>query len=90
MGVLTLALELEHGGIGCRLYEAEPAITAIWVGSKILPHAAKELGRLGLLEAVAVATDQAVLLNRFGQHTPSTTCGEGLPCGSQSCPGPAW
>ncbi|HET9093080.1 MAG TPA: flavin-dependent oxidoreductase [Acidimicrobiales bacterium] len=71
IGGLTLALELEHRGIGCRVYEAAPAITATGVGINILPHAAKELSRLGLLddlEAVAVATDQAVFFNRFGQH----------------------
>ena len=71
IGGLTLALELAHRGIGCRVYEAAPEITATGVGINILPHAAKELGRLGLLEAmeaVAVATDQAVFFNRFGQH----------------------
>jgi 2-polyprenyl-6-methoxyphenol hydroxylase-like FAD-dependent oxidoreductase len=71
IGGLTLALELEDRGIGCRVYEAAPAITATGVGINILPHAAKELSRLGLLdalEAVAVATDQAVFFNRFGQH----------------------
>ncbi|HET9092477.1 MAG TPA: flavin-dependent oxidoreductase [Acidimicrobiales bacterium] len=71
IGGLTLALELERRGIPCEVIEAAPTIAATGVGINLLPHASKQLERLGMLEeleAVAVATDQAVFFNRFGQH----------------------
>jgi 5-methylphenazine-1-carboxylate 1-monooxygenase len=71
IGGLTLALALHERGIDCRLAEAAPEIKAIGVGINILPHATRELARLGLeyaLAAVAVETREASFYNRFGQH----------------------
>ena len=71
IGGLTLALELHEAGIPCRILEAAPDIKAIGVGINILPHAQRELTRLGLepaLAALAVETKEAAFYNRFGQH----------------------
>jgi 2-polyprenyl-6-methoxyphenol hydroxylase-like FAD-dependent oxidoreductase len=70
VGGLTLALALHERGLACRVYEAAPAIKPIGVGINLLPHAARELALLGLeapLARVAVATQEAVFFNRFGQ-----------------------
>lgn len=78
IGGLTLALELEARGVACRVLEAAPSIGATGVGINLLPHASKELAALGVLpdlERVAVATDQAVFFNRFGQHVYSEPLG---------------
>jgi 2-polyprenyl-6-methoxyphenol hydroxylase-like FAD-dependent oxidoreductase len=71
IGGLTLALELHEAGIPCRIYEAAPELKAIGVGINILPHAQRELTRLGLEPAMAAAgveTKEAAFYNRFGQH----------------------
>jgi len=71
IGGLTLALELHEAGIPARIYEAAPDLKAVGVGINILPHAQRELSRLGLepaLAAVAVETKEASFYNRFGQH----------------------
>jgi 2-polyprenyl-6-methoxyphenol hydroxylase-like FAD-dependent oxidoreductase len=71
IGGLALALELHAAGIACRVYEAVPEIKAIGVGINLLPHAQRELTRLGLepaLAAIAVETKEAAFYNRFGQH----------------------
>jgi 2-polyprenyl-6-methoxyphenol hydroxylase-like FAD-dependent oxidoreductase len=70
IGGLTLALCLHHAGIGSRVYEQAPQIDALGVGINILPHATRELARLGLDDALAresVATREAAFFNRFGQ-----------------------
>ena len=70
VGGLTLALTLHAAGIPCRVYEQAPEIRPIGVGINILPHATRELSRLGLEEAlgkVAVATRESIFFNRFGQ-----------------------
>jgi len=70
IGGLTLALALHHEGIPVRVFEAAPEIKPIGVGINILPHATRELARLGLegeLARVAVATREALFFNRFGQ-----------------------
>jgi 2-polyprenyl-6-methoxyphenol hydroxylase-like FAD-dependent oxidoreductase len=70
IGGLTLALNLHHAGIGCRVYEQASEIRALGVGINILPHASRELARLGLeseLTRVSVLTREAVFFNRFGQ-----------------------
>lgn len=71
IGGLTLALELHAAGIECRVFEAVPELSAAGVGINLLPHATRELDRLGLLGdlgAVAVTTRESVYFNRFGQH----------------------
>lgn len=70
IGGLTLGLALHHEGISCRIYEAAPAIEPIGVGINVLPHATRELTRLGLepaLARVGVTTAEACFFNRFGQ-----------------------
>ena len=70
IGGLTLALSLHHAGIPCRVYESAPEIKAVGVGVNLLPHATKELARLGLEDAlrrVAVTTKENAFFNRFGQ-----------------------
>ena len=70
IGGLTLGLMLHRRGIPCRIYEAAPEIRPLGVGINILPHAAKELGELGLeadLTRLAVLTKEAAFFNRFGQ-----------------------
>ena len=70
IGGLTLALFLHRAGIDCRIYELAPQIRPLGVGINILPHAARELGALGLeadLARAAVLTRESVFFNRFGQ-----------------------
>ena len=70
IGGLTLALALHEAGIRCRVYEAVEEIRPLGVGVNILPHAVKELDRLGLLErlrAVAVETKESAFYNAHGQ-----------------------
>jgi 2-polyprenyl-6-methoxyphenol hydroxylase-like FAD-dependent oxidoreductase len=78
IGGLTLALELHAAGIPCRVFEAAPELRAIGVGINILPHAQKELTRLGLeptMAALAVETKEASFYNRFGQFIYSEPLG---------------
>jgi 2-polyprenyl-6-methoxyphenol hydroxylase-like FAD-dependent oxidoreductase len=70
IGGLTLALALHEAGIPCRIYEAVEEIRPLGVGVNILPHAVKELDRLGLLEnlrAVAVETKESAFYSAHGQ-----------------------
>jgi 5-methylphenazine-1-carboxylate 1-monooxygenase len=70
IGGLTLALELSHRGIACRVFESAPQINAVGVGVNLLPHAMRAYAELGLqpaLERVAVETAEAAFFNRFGQ-----------------------
>ena len=70
IGGLTLALCLHRAGISCRIYELATEVRPLGVGINILPHASKELARLGLeseLTRVSVLTREAVFYNRFGQ-----------------------
>ncbi|VTU19317.1 3-hydroxybenzoate 6-hydroxylase 1 [Variovorax sp. PBS-H4] len=70
IGGLTLALSLHQAGIACRIYEAVPELKPLGVGINLLPHAARELGELGLLpalDAVGVRTQEAVFFNSHGQ-----------------------
>jgi 2-polyprenyl-6-methoxyphenol hydroxylase-like FAD-dependent oxidoreductase len=70
IGGLALALMLHRRGIACRVYEAAPEIRPLGVGINVLPHAARELGELGLeaeLARAAVLTREAAFFNRFGQ-----------------------
>jgi 2-polyprenyl-6-methoxyphenol hydroxylase-like FAD-dependent oxidoreductase len=70
VGGLTLALTLHEAGIPCRVYEQAPEIRPIGVGINLLPHATRELFRLGLQEslaAAAITTAESIFFNRFGQ-----------------------
>lgn len=78
IGGLTLALTLHEAGVASRVYEAASEIRPAGVGINILPHAMRELCRLGLEDAlsrVAVATREAVFFNRFGQRIYSEPAG---------------
>jgi len=71
IGGLTLALELHAAGVECQVFEAVPELSAVGVGINLLPHATRELSRLGVgkeLASVAVAPRESVYFNRFGQH----------------------
>jgi len=70
IGGLTLALTLHEAGIASRVLEAASEIRPVGVGINILPHATRELSRLGLepaLARVAVSTRESAFFNRFGQ-----------------------
>ncbi len=78
IGGLTLALMLHQRGIGARVYESAPEIEPVGVGISLLPHASKELGLLGLedaLSTVAVTTTASRFFNRFGQLVYSEPVG---------------
>ncbi|WP_329013962.1 flavin-dependent oxidoreductase [Streptomyces sp. NBC_00690] len=78
IGGLTLALELHHRGIECVVLEAAPQLEPLGVGINLLPHATRNLSRLGLedaLAAVAVTTVESAFFNRFGQHIYSEPAG---------------
>ena len=47
---LGLALNLQQRGLQCRVYEAVPEVKELGVGITLLPHAMRELARLGLQE----------------------------------------
>jgi 2-polyprenyl-6-methoxyphenol hydroxylase-like FAD-dependent oxidoreductase len=78
IGGLTLALMLHEAGIAARVYEAAPDLKAIGVGVNLLPHASREMTRLGLEEAlarVAITTRESAFYNRYGQFIYSEPCG---------------
>ena len=71
IGGLTLALALHQRGIACRIYDTVADIKPLGVGINVLPHAMRELNRLGLQPAVldaGVETREMAFYNRFGQH----------------------
>ncbi|MET7995750.1 flavin-dependent oxidoreductase [Amycolatopsis sp. NPDC005232] len=71
IGGLTLALELHAAGVDCTVHEAVDELSAVGVGINLLPHATRELTRLGLadeLSAVAIETENSLYFNRFGQR----------------------
>ncbi|MEO7337584.1 MAG: flavin-dependent oxidoreductase [Caldimonas sp.] len=70
IGGLTLGLCLQRVGIAARVIEASAEIRPLGVGINVLPHASRELARLGLeaeLTRHAVLTREAAFFNRFGQ-----------------------
>jgi 2-polyprenyl-6-methoxyphenol hydroxylase-like FAD-dependent oxidoreductase len=67
---LSLALNLQARGIGCRVYERAPEIKPLGVGITLLPHAMRELSALGLgheLLAAGIENRESCFFNRFGQ-----------------------
>lgn len=78
IGGLALALCLHQAGISCRVYEAASEIKPLGVGINVLPHAVRELDRLGLLDQlakVAVATRESIFFNNHGQFVYSEPAG---------------
>jgi 5-methylphenazine-1-carboxylate 1-monooxygenase len=70
IGGLSLALSLHRQGLLCDVYETVAAVREIGVGITLLPHAMRELAKLGLqpqLEAAGIENLESVFLNRFGQ-----------------------
>ena len=70
VGGLALALSLHQAGISCRVFEAVPEILPLGVGVNLLPHAMRELGEFGLLEALAaraIETRELAFYSRHGQ-----------------------
>ncbi len=67
---LGLALNLQQRGFDCRVYEAVPEVKELGVGITLLPHAMRELARLGLqetLEPLGIENQESCFFNRFGQ-----------------------
>jgi 2-polyprenyl-6-methoxyphenol hydroxylase-like FAD-dependent oxidoreductase len=67
---LTTALELEARGIRARIYESVQELREVGVGISLLPHGARELDALGLLDEIrsrAVPYREACFFNSFGQ-----------------------
>ncbi|TGN94274.1 flavin-dependent oxidoreductase [Burkholderia sp. USMB20] len=50
IGGLTLALALHEKGVRCRVFEAVPQLKPLGVGLNLLPHAMRELDKLGLMD----------------------------------------
>jgi 2-polyprenyl-6-methoxyphenol hydroxylase-like FAD-dependent oxidoreductase len=68
---LTLALALHEAGYKPRVFEAVSQLAELGVGINVLPHAAKEYQRLGVLDALlaeGVALQRYMWFNRHGQE----------------------
>jgi 5-methylphenazine-1-carboxylate 1-monooxygenase len=71
IGGLTTALALHQAGIGAELFDQAQELRELGVGINMLPHAVKELARLGLLselDRVGIRTRELILMNRVGQE----------------------
>jgi 2-polyprenyl-6-methoxyphenol hydroxylase-like FAD-dependent oxidoreductase len=67
---LSLALNLQRRGIGCRVYERAPEIKELGVGITLLPHAMREFAALGVADALwaaGIEIRESCFFNRFGQ-----------------------
>jgi 5-methylphenazine-1-carboxylate 1-monooxygenase len=67
---LALALNLKQQGIDCEVFEAATEVKEIGVGITLLPHAMRELTRLGLGDAIereGILNEESRFFNRFGQ-----------------------
>lgn len=70
IGGLTTALFLNQAGIEVEVFERAGQIRELGVGINLLPHAARELAALGLLDeldAHAIRTRELIYCNRLGQ-----------------------
>ena len=70
IGGLALALGLQQRGVACEVYEAAPEMRELGVGITLLPHAMRELAKLGLqprLEPLGIENLESVFFNRWGQ-----------------------
>jgi len=71
IGGLTTALFCDRAGLSVQVYERAREIRAVGVGLNLLPHAVRELDKLGLLEILletGVETEQLVYHNCHGQR----------------------
>jgi 5-methylphenazine-1-carboxylate 1-monooxygenase len=70
IGGLALALSLHQIGVKCRVFESVREIRPLGVGINVLPHAARELVELGLLEQIdrtAVRTKELAYFSKHGK-----------------------
>ncbi len=71
VGGLTAALMLHARGIDCEIYEQSDSVRELGVGINTLPHAIRELAKIGLLgwlDAVAIRTHELLYTNMQGQE----------------------
>lgn len=71
IGGLTLALALHEAGLSARVFESVASLGELGVGINVLPHAAKEYERLGVLDALVAAgveLERYLWFNRHGQQ----------------------
>ena len=72
IGGMTLALSLHDAGLtDVDIYESAHTISELGVGINVLPHAARELTELGLLDglsAVGIPTGELVFYSKHGQR----------------------
>src|SRR5690242_8471689 len=71
IGGLALALSLHQVGIKCRVFESVEEIKPLGVGINVLPHAARELIELGLMEELdrtGVRTSELSYFSKHGKH----------------------
>jgi 2-polyprenyl-6-methoxyphenol hydroxylase-like FAD-dependent oxidoreductase len=72
IGGMTLALALLAAGLDdIDVYESAPSIKELGVGINVLPHGARELAELGLLDellAVGIPTAEVVMYTKRGQR----------------------
>ncbi len=71
IGGLTAALAAHQAGIGVQIIEAVPQVQRLGVGINLLPHSARILASLGVLDdllAAGVATRELVYFNKHGQR----------------------
>src|SRR5689334_18568939 len=78
---MSLALALHDAGVAdVDIYESSPSIAELGVGINILPHAARELTELGLLEElyrVAIPTGELAYYTKRGERIWSEPRGLG-------------
>ena len=67
IGGLTLALSLHQIGIPARVFESVPELRPLGVGINVLPHAVRELGLHGRLDADGVATEELAYFSKRGK-----------------------
>lgn len=65
IGGLVTALSLHAAGYECSIYESVSEIKALGVGINLLPHAARELDELGILERLIDVSVQPTTLRYF-------------------------
>jgi 2-polyprenyl-6-methoxyphenol hydroxylase-like FAD-dependent oxidoreductase len=71
IGGLVAALELEKVGIEAHVFESVHEVRPLGVGINLLPHAVKNLFRLGLLETLmetGLETKELSYFNKYGQR----------------------
>ena len=68
IGGLSLALMLAQRSIECEVYESARELRPLGVGINLLPHAAIELDRLGLLPRLAELAVETSALHYYNMH----------------------